>query len=515
MQEQANFDSRLRKKGDLVALSKVGVVDIGSNSVRLVVFDGAARSPAYYYNEKIMCALGAGLSETGCLNPEGRTRAVAAILRFTYLAKAMGIPRLIAVATAAVRDAQDGAAFVQELKEKTGQAVLVIKGEEEARLSAQGVLLGWPGAYGLICDLGGSSMELAEIGDGKVGKRISARIGPLKLRELQGSAAARQQLIARSMAKLTAKMGPQHNRLFLVGGSWRALARIDMERRAYPLHVIHEYRMDKDAVQKTAAFLRQSDPETLRIKCGISGARMALLPYAIEVLDALVESFAPIDIALSSYGIREGLLYEQMSKKLRKKDPVAADKKRQREEAKAESKKKPRTSGTVGIIIVPNAPTALLTLVNAADLLERNTFVTPAQKRQQGAKKEPVIKVSRTRGDGVVQSFKLVDDPRRLSDSDWKKVVAVVAQGAAWQFKGWKVSQPVDLFNKYLGVHFKYDDSETPKDVKKWNVSVVSVNKHKRHLDPTAAHSFWRLVDDHIARRKKEKAGAAPARRKK
>ena len=175
----------------------------------------------------------------------------------------------------------------------------------------------------------------------------------------------------------------------------------------------------------------------------------------------------------------------------------------------------PLMFGTVGIIIVPNAPTALLTLVNAADLLERNTFVTPAQKRQQGAKKEPVIKVSRTRGDGVVQSFKLVDDPRQLSNSDWKKVVAVVAQGAAWQFKGWKVSQPVDLFNKYLGVHFKYDDSETPKDVKKWNVSVVSVNKHKRHLDPTAAHSFWRLVDDHIARRKKEKAGAAPARRKK
>ncbi|HBM69037.1 MAG TPA: exopolyphosphatase, partial [Rhodobacteraceae bacterium] len=128
-EEQANFDSRLRKKGDLVALSKVGVVDIGSNSVRLVVFDGAARSPAYYYNEKIMCALGAGLSETGCLNPDGRTRAVAAILRFTYLAKAMGIPRLITVATAAVRDAQDGAAFVQELKEKTGQAVLVIKGK--------------------------------------------------------------------------------------------------------------------------------------------------------------------------------------------------------------------------------------------------------------------------------------------------------------------------------------------------------------------------------------------------
>jgi parafibromin len=200
--------------------------------------------------------------------------------------------------------------------------------------------------------------------------------------------------------------------------------------------------------------------------------------------------------------------------KLRKKDPVLADKKRARDEAKAESKKKPRTAGTVGIIIVPNAPTALLTLVNAADLLERNTYVTPAEKRQQGAKKEPIVKVSRTRADGVVQSFKLVDDPRRLSDGDWKRVVAVVAQGAAWQFKGWKINKPVDLFNQYLGVHVKFDDTETPKDVKKWNVSVVSVNKHKRHLDPTAAHSFWRLVDDHVARRRKEKPTAPSKRRK-
>ena len=200
--------------------------------------------------------------------------------------------------------------------------------------------------------------------------------------------------------------------------------------------------------------------------------------------------------------------------KLRKKDPVLADKKRARDEAKAESKKKPRTAGTVGIIIVPNAPTALLTLVNAADLLERNTYVTPAEKRQQGAKKEPIVKVSRTRADGVVQSFKLVDDPRRLSDGDWKRVVAVVAQGAAWQLKGWKINQPVDLFNQYLGVHVKFDDTETPKDVKKWNVSVVSVNKHKRHLDPTAAHSFWRLVDDHVARRRKEKPTQPSKRRK-
>ena len=128
--------------------------------------------------------------------------------------------------------------------------------------------------------------------------------------------------------------------------------------------------------------------------------------------------------------------------KLRKKDPVAADKKQAREEAKSDQKKEAEDIRHCRYYhCAQRPPTALLTLVNAADLLERNTYVTPAQKRQQGAKKEPVVKVSRTRGPRVVQSFKLVDDPRRLSDSDWKKVVAVVAQGAAWQFKGWKVSQ--------------------------------------------------------------------------
>ena len=121
-------------------------------------------------------------------------------------------------------------------------------------------------------------------------------------------------------------------------------------------------------------------------------------------------------------------------------------------------KKTSEKTASVGIIIVPNAPTALLTLLNAGDLLERDRFATPAEKRKQGARKEPIVKVRRTKPDGEIQQFKLVDDPRRLSDSDWKRVVAVVAQGAAWQFKGWKVSRPVDLFHRYLGVHFKYDD---------------------------------------------------------
>ena len=168
------------------ALSRVGVVDVGSNSVRLVVFDGAARSPAYFYNEKIMCGLGAGLRETGRLNPEGKLRAMVAIRRFQKLAQGMGIPPLTAVATAAVREAEDGPAFREEIERETGLSLWVIDGEEEARLSAQGVLLGWPEADGLVCDIGGSSMELAVVTGGTVGKRLTSPLGPLKLQGLKG-----------------------------------------------------------------------------------------------------------------------------------------------------------------------------------------------------------------------------------------------------------------------------------------------------------------------------------------
>lgn len=305
-----------------LALSRVGVIDVGSNSVRMVVFDGAARSPAYFYNEKIMCALGAGVGQTGRLNPQGRVRALAAIKRFHLLSQSMGLPVLTAVATAAVRDAEDGAEFCADVLRETGLKIWVIDGLEEARLSAQGVLLGWPGSYGLVCDIGGSSMELAEIRDGHVGKRVTSNLGPLKLQSVPGGKKGRKAHIKQVMEDLVAQMGPQRDRLFLVGGSWRAIARIDMRRRGYPLHVAHEYRMTTKSVRATAKFIAESDLETLRSECGVSSARMALVPYAIEVLKRLVQSFKPKDIAVSSYGIREGMLYEQMPQKLRDRDPL-------------------------------------------------------------------------------------------------------------------------------------------------------------------------------------------------
>ncbi|WP_298861157.1 Ppx/GppA family phosphatase [uncultured Sulfitobacter sp.] len=304
------------------ALRRVGVVDVGSNSVRMVVFDGAARSPAYFYNEKIMCALGSGMADTGHLSPEGRVRALSAMRRFSKLAEGMGLSEMTVVATAAVRDASDGREFCEEVRAETGLKIWVIDGEEEARLSAQGVLLGWPGAYGLVCDIGGSSLELAEISGGRVGKRVTSSLGPLKLRDIKGGAKARNAHIKEVMQALAEKMGDQRDRMFLVGGSWRAIARIDMIRRGYPLHVLHEYRMTRQSVRDTVEYIRTNDIEELRTLAGVSSARASLVPYACEVLSRLVKTFKPKDIAISSYGIREGMLYEQMPQRLRDRDPL-------------------------------------------------------------------------------------------------------------------------------------------------------------------------------------------------
>ncbi|ABD53976.1 Ppx/GppA family phosphatase [Jannaschia sp. CCS1] len=305
------------------SLARVGVIDIGSNSVRFVVFDGAARSPAYYFNEKILCGLGAGFAETGRLNAEGRERALVALKRFAVLTKAMDVKPLLTVATAAVRDAEDGPEFRAQVLEQTGLDIRILDGAEEARLSAQGVLLGWPGAEGLICDIGGSSMELAELlGDGVVGARRTSDLGPLKLMSLKGGKKAVRKHIKERVAALVAEFPTQPKRLFLVGGSWRAIARVDMLRREYPLRVLHEYRMTPKAIMATIKHIGDAEPDALKAQTGTSAERMRLVPLASLVLKELVRQVKPKEVAISSYGIREGLLYDQMSDALRHRDPL-------------------------------------------------------------------------------------------------------------------------------------------------------------------------------------------------
>ena len=193
------------------ALSRVGVVDVGSNSIRLVIFDGAARSPAYFYNEKVMAGLGKDMAATGKLNPEGVERAFEALSRFAVIADGLKVRPMTVVATAAVREAEDGPEFRKRVERETGLKLNVIDGEEEARLSAQGVLLGWPDAKGLVCDIGGNSMELAELdGKGGIGKRVTSPLGPFRLQQVKGGEAGLRAHLFTRAAELATFLRAHH-----------------------------------------------------------------------------------------------------------------------------------------------------------------------------------------------------------------------------------------------------------------------------------------------------------------
>lgn len=301
---------------------RVAVIDVGSNSVRLVVFDGIARSPAQFFNEKVLCGLGKGLAATGRLNAEGRQRAVETLRRFAGLAERMQVTALEAIATAAVREAADGAAFVEEVERETGLKVRIATGDDEARISAQGVLLGWPGAEGLVVDMGGASMELARIGGDRVGERVTTPLGPLQLRDRGLSGEALRAHLDRAI--LTARQGlpgPVPG-LFLVGGSWRALGRVHMARAGYPLAVLHEYRMEPARLREEASWIARQTPEALDALADVSAARAEVLPLAAAVLERLIALLEPASVAISGYGLREGLLWEHLSPAIRAQDPL-------------------------------------------------------------------------------------------------------------------------------------------------------------------------------------------------
>lgn len=302
-------------------VKRVGVIDIGSNSVRLVVFDGLSRSPAYFFNEKILCGLGKNIHETGILDPEGRDRALAALHRFVELAHLLQVSRLNAIATAAVRVASDGPKFCKQVQRETGLNIHVASGEEEAQLAAKGVLLGWPHANGLVCDMGGASMELAEMTDGAIGLRQTSPLGPLQLANITDSKDVSRE-IKRGIKALYEAVPGKAKKLILVGGSWRAIAKLDMVRRKYPLHVLHEYAMTPEQVSQTRRFMKRFSITELSAMTETSTDRLELVPLAAQVLSELLKIFETPTLTVSSYGLREGMLYDLMPTGLRERDPL-------------------------------------------------------------------------------------------------------------------------------------------------------------------------------------------------
>jgi exopolyphosphatase/guanosine-5'-triphosphate,3'-diphosphate pyrophosphatase len=303
---------------------EAAVIDVGSNSVRLVVYriDGRAMTPIL--NEKVMAGLGRDGARTGALAKEGVGQALRAIKRFATLIEALDIKDVFAVGTAAVREAKDGRAFAQRIEAETGIALRILSGEDEARLSALGVSAGAPDAKGLVGDLGGASLELIEIGPKGVGRGETFPLGPLTLMdgdEFDYAKASRQVEHALSKTKLLNKRGGD---FYAVGGAWRALGRIDIALTNHPLGVLHHHEMSRSQVLKVVEAVRKQSRRSLERLEEAAAKRAETLPYAAVVLEHVMQAGQFERVILSAFGLREGVLVERMSDEALASHPLIA-----------------------------------------------------------------------------------------------------------------------------------------------------------------------------------------------
>jgi exopolyphosphatase/guanosine-5'-triphosphate,3'-diphosphate pyrophosphatase len=311
-----------RKKAAVSPTGRTGIIDIGSNSIRLVVFDGPARFPATLFNEKVMAGLGRGLGDGGKLDPQAIERALAALRRFRLLVDEMEVTHIRTVATAAVRDALNGRAFLDEVT-ALGFAPELLSGEEEAKLSAQGVLSGIPDAKGIVGDLGGGSLELVRISDGQVHDGVSFPLGVFRTPAVRAKGAG---AIDRHVEKLIRKAGWEGTGeglpFYMVGGSWRALARLDMHLSDYALPIVHGYSMPAEEAQRLVRVIAHITPKSLRAVEGLSASRIPALADAAALLAALVKHLGSSALVVSAYGLREGVLYDDLPDDVRALDPL-------------------------------------------------------------------------------------------------------------------------------------------------------------------------------------------------
>lgn len=304
---------------------RVGVIDIGSNSIRLVVFDRLARAPVAVFNEKVMCGLGRGIEETGKLDAQAIERAMANLRRFVALAQAMKVGRLEALATAAVRDAKNGAEFVREVSRACGIEARVLDGAEEARLSALGVLAAEPAADGVMGDLGGGSLELVAIKDGAIGRHVTLPLGPLRVVPAAKDSRRRmKEAIEGHLAAVPWLRDLEGRDFHPVGGAWRALARVHMEQTGHPLHVIHGYELDWDDAEEFLQLVSRLSPNSLSKMYGVSRRRHETLPYAALLMVQLARLMRPRRIVFSAYGLREGWMFDALPAAERARDPLIA-----------------------------------------------------------------------------------------------------------------------------------------------------------------------------------------------
>ena len=303
----------------MFAQAPIAIIDIGSNSVRLVVYSGAKRIPSVIFNEKIMAGLGREVAETGMLGAEARERALAALCRFNLLIRDMVVVRTRVVATAAVRDASNSDEFLDAVR-RIGFEPRLVSGKEEGRLAGLGVISAIPDADGIVGDLGGGSLELVEVGAGESGRSVSLPLGVLRL-----DAEEKREVFAERIRAAVTDAGfagaAKGRRFYMVGGSWRAVAGLDMALSGHPLPITHEHCLSPERVRQLRSELRKTDKDALK-RMAVSSGRIASLPVALRLLDALIDVLAPSALVVSSFGIREGLLYDDLEPEEKALDPL-------------------------------------------------------------------------------------------------------------------------------------------------------------------------------------------------
>ncbi|HEY3779204.1 MAG TPA: Ppx/GppA family phosphatase [Rhizomicrobium sp.] len=310
---------RARHKGP------VAVVDIGSNSVRLVIYESLSRAPAVVHNEKAICAIGRDMVSRRRLHEGGMRLALESLARFRVLADAHRAELRDAVATAAARDAANGQDFVRLAEAAWGGPIRILSGEQEARLAAKGVLAGIPVADGLVADLGGGSLDMVTVKGGETGAATTLPFGPLRLIDVANGDPERARDVVRKGLDFATSLGALEGRsLYAVGGVWRSFAHVDMEDSEYPLHVLHNYAIPASRAIKLCRVLSRLSRRSFEMMRVVSRRRAEALPYGAVVLEELLLATGLERVVVSAYGVREGIVYDQLEMGERALDPLIA-----------------------------------------------------------------------------------------------------------------------------------------------------------------------------------------------
>ncbi len=304
----------------------IAIVDMGSNSIRLVVYDALTRTPVAIFNEKAVCALGQGLESSGRLNPQGKAAAIEVLQRFVRLARAMEVSVLDILATAAVREAKDGPAFVKTLESRCGVDITVLTGEQEAQLAAMGVLCGTPSADGVVADLGGGSLELVALDHGKLaGPCATFPLGVLRLGEASSGIRALAEQMIDNRLKDMAWWSEAHGRpLYAVGGAWRALARLCIAQTGHPLHVLDNFTLEAGEAMGLFDLIARQSRKSIEKVPGLARKRLVHLPMAALLLEKVLYYAKPSRLIFSVYGMREGQFYRSLPPDVQWQDPLIA-----------------------------------------------------------------------------------------------------------------------------------------------------------------------------------------------